>query len=316
MEQSWAGEIDCGNSVAMDLNEYRLRWFDQYMKDMETGAAEDPPIRLFVMGGGDGSRNLAKRLNHGGEWRAETEWPIARTEWTTYYLHGDGSLRDEAPEADDESTSYVFDPDDPVPTIGGCVQDPLGGEKGILNGGGFDQRGRTDLVACRDTARLETRPDVLVFRTPPLAEDVEITGPIKVQLWVSSSARDTDFTAKLIDEYPPSNDYPDGFALNLCDSIVRMRYRNRRRTADLIEPNEVYELTIEPQPSSNRFRAGHRIRLDISSSNYPQFDVNPNTGGPLGFSLGNLQAVNTLHHDASRPSHVVLPVVPAMGEES
>jgi putative CocE/NonD family hydrolase len=311
MEQSWAGETEFGNSVAMDLNEFRLRWFDQYMKGLETGAAEDPPIRLFVMGGGDGSRNLSRRIEHGGGWRDEAEWPIARTDWARFYLHADGSLRPEPPEEDDVSTTYVFDPDDPVPTIGGCVQDPLGGEKGIVNGGGFDQRGRTDLIACKDTARLETRPDVIVFRTAPLEEDVEITGPIKVQLWVSSSAVDTDFSAKLIDEYPSSADYPDGFALNLCDSIVRMRYRNRRRKAELIEPHEVYDLAIEPQPTSNLFRAGHRIRLDISSSNWPQFDVNANTGGPLGVSQGNVRALNTIHHDASRPSHVVLPVVPA-----
>jgi uncharacterized protein len=150
-----------------------------------------------------------------------------------------------------------------------------------------------------------------VFRTPPLVSPVEVTGAARVHLWVSSTAADTDFTAKLIDEHPPSRDYPDGFAMNLTDGIVRMRYRNGRHTAGLLEPGVVYEVQFELSPVSNLFLRGHRIRVDISSSSFPQFDVNPNTGGPLGRPSGSVVARNVVHHDPARPSRVVLPVVKA-----
>jgi hypothetical protein len=247
---------------------------------------------------------------HGGEWRYEQEWPLARTEWTNFYLHGDGALRTTPPTVDGDSTTYTFDPSDPVPTIGGHCMDPLGGERGIIYGGGFDQRGRTDLIMCRDTLPIANRPDVLVFRTEPLLEDIEVTGPITVRLWVSTTGCDTDFSARLIDEYPPNLDYPEGFALNICDSIMRMRYRDGRTIAELVEPGAVYEITVEPLPTSNLFARGHRIRLDISSSSSPQFDVNPNTGGPLGEGHGGIVVRNSVFHDAPRPSHVVLPAIP------
>jgi putative CocE/NonD family hydrolase len=141
-------------------------------------------------------------------------------------------------------------------------------------------------------------------------EDVEITGPITVKLWASSSAVDTDFTAKLIDVYPPNEDYPNGFALNLADSIIRARYRNSWEKAELMTPGEIYEFTIEPQATSNLFKAGHWIRLDISSSNFPHFDVNPNTGEPLGRSRRMVVAHNTIYHDTAHPSHLVLPIIP------
>ena len=157
---------------------------------------------------------------------------------------------------------------------------------------------------------LGSRPDVLVFETEPLEADTEITGPIEVNLWVATTAVDTDFTAKLIDVYPPSSWYPMGYALNLTDSLKRLRYRNGGESPEFVEPGEVVEVTITLYPTSNLFAAGHRIRLDISSSNFPRFDVNPNTGEPIGHERRRLSADNTVHHDAARPSHVVLPLIP------
>ena len=150
----------------------------------------------------------------------------------------------------------------------------------------------------------------MTFRTEPLKDELEVTGEIEVKLWVSSSACDTDFTAKLIDEYPPSDQWPNGFSMNLSDSVVRMRYRGGREKAELIEPGQLYEVIIGPLITSNLFDTGHRIRLDVSSSSSPQFDVNPNTGGPLGVSQGVVIAQNTVHHDRAHPSQIVLPVIP------
>ncbi|MBM3944630.1 MAG: CocE/NonD family hydrolase, partial [SAR202 cluster bacterium] len=201
---------------------------------------------------------------------------------------------------------FPFDPKNPVPTIGGSMSavDP------IMVAGAFDQRGRADFHGCKDTMPLNTRKDVLTFQTEELREDVEATGPIEVRLWVSSSAVDTDFTAKLVDVHPPSADYPDGLALNVTDSIMRARYRNGWERPELMEPGKVYELRFELFPTSLVFRKGHRVRVDISSSNWPRFDVNPNTGGPLGVEQAAVVAQQTVWHDGERPSHVVLPVIP------
>ena len=176
--------------------------------------------------------------------------------------------------------------------------------------GGVDQRAQAGAFGMQDSLPLASRADVLVFSTPPLEQDLEITGPISVKLWISSSARDTDFTTKLIDVYPPSADYPDGYALNLTDSIIRARYRNSWTSPELLMPGEVYPLTIVLYPTSNLFVRGHHIRLDISSSNFPRFDVNPNTGGALGESGSIVVAENTIHHDSAHPSHIILPVIP------
>jgi putative CocE/NonD family hydrolase len=157
---------------------------------------------------------------------------------------------------------------------------------------------------------LAARHDVLVFQTPPLTADLEVTGPIEVALWAASSCVDTDFTAKLIDAHPPNADYPDGYAMNLTDSIVRGRYRDDRTRATPLTPGAIVRFTITLYPTSNRFLRGHRIRLDISSSNFPRFDVNPNTGDALGGHRRTLVAQNTVYHDATRPSHVILPLIP------
>ncbi|HEY8369115.1 MAG TPA: CocE/NonD family hydrolase, partial [Thermodesulfobacteriota bacterium] len=313
--QSYAGDVDFGAEAALDgINDVRLRWFDRWLKGLDSGVDREPPIRLFVMGGGSGRKDAAGRLDHGGRWRFETEWPPAGTRFVPYYLHEGGLLSPEPPPGGVEPSRYTFNPADPVPTIGGNFQNL--GVPGLLEGGGFDQRGRADLSLCTDTLPLAQRRDVLVFRTPPLAEAVEVTGPLTVTLWISSSAVDTDFTAKLVDEYPPNEDYPAGYALNIADSILRVRYRNGFERAELMEPGQVYRITIEPQPTSNRFERGHRIRLDISSSNFPHFDVNPNTGEPPGRERRIVVAHQAVYHDAARPSHILLPIVPARKEDS
>jgi putative CocE/NonD family hydrolase len=146
--------------------------------------------------------------------------------------------------------------------------------------------------------------------TPPLKEDVEITGPIDVKLWASSSAVDTDFTAKLIDVHPRSPDFPGGIDMNLEDGVIRARFRNSLEKQELMIPGTVYQFTIQLYPTSNLFKAGHRIRLDISSSNFPRFDINPNSGEPLNDHRRMVTATNTIYHDAAHPSHVILPIIP------
>jgi putative CocE/NonD family hydrolase len=176
--------------------------------------------------------------------------------------------------------------------------------------GAADQRCRLDFWLCSDTKPLSARNDVLVFQTPPLTSDIEVTGRLIVKLWASSNARDTDFTAKLVDVYPPNSDFPAGVDLNIADSIVRARYRNGFGKAELLESNQPYEFTIEMYPTSLVFQRGHRIRLDISSSNFPRFDVNPNTGEPLNDNRRSQIARNTIYLDSKHPSQIILPVIP------
>lgn len=308
MGESTAGEIELGPAAARNLNDFRLRWFDYWLKGVDTGVESEPPIEYFVMGGGDGRRLRDGRMRHGGRWRRTAAWPPAGTSVTTLYLHEGGALEADPPTEPASSSTYAFDPRDPVPTIGGAVQPPLGEERTIMYAGGYDQRGRPELPLCQDALPLAARHDVLVFRTPPLANDLEVTGPLTCRLWVRSSARDTDFTAKLVDEYPPSEDHPSGFALNLCDTIVRMRYRNKRTTAELIAPGEIYEIRLELPQTSNVFSAGHAIRLDISSSNAPRFDVNDNIGAELAGGIGPVIARNTVYHERDRASNLALSV--------
>jgi len=328
-ELSCAGDVEFGRTAAVEsFRELHLRWFDRWLKGVDSGIEDDPPLRVFVMGGGSGERTPAGRLLHGGRWRDEHEWPLARAHPTTYYLHADGALSDTPPEAAESHTAYRYDPANPVPSIGGNVSSlrdrcPLpagvavpdvvpGSGPDIMLAGGYDQHEGPAFFGCEPPhLPLGSRPDVLVFQTAPLEHDVEVTGPISVKLWVSSTAVDTDFTAKLIDVYPPSQSYPSGYSLNLTDSIMRLRYRNGPDRAEFLEPGRVAEVTITLYPASNLFVKGHRIRLDISSSNFPRFDVNPNTGEPIGRDRQRRTADNTVHHDRERPSHVVLPIIPA-----
>ncbi|MBI2935395.1 MAG: CocE/NonD family hydrolase [Chloroflexi bacterium] len=309
MLQSAQGEVDFGvDSILDNIDDLRLKWFDHFLKGMRTDVLEGPPIRLFIMGGGNGLRNLMGNMNHGGYWRGETDWPLPGTRLTNYYLHPGGVLTPEKPGPNVSPSRYTFDPRNPVPSIGGNMHTQL---PGLKYGGAFDQRGNPDaLFVCKDTLPLAARPDVLAFQTPPLVEDLEVTGFIKVHLWASSSAPDTDFTAKLIDVYPPNEDYPQGFAMNLCNGILRARYRNNPERGELMRPGHAYKFTISLQTTANVFKKGHRIRLDISSSNFPQYDVNPNTGAPL-WSSGETQiAHQSICHDREHPSHIVLPVIP------
>jgi putative CocE/NonD family hydrolase len=262
------------------------------------------------MGGGSGRRDAEGRLDHGGRWRAERDWPPPDALDTPHYPHGDGRLSLEPPPADAPPLTYAFDPAHPVPTIGGTVTSG----RPVMVGGAFDQREGPRFFGSREPYRpLAARPDVLVFQTEPLTADVEITGPIQARLHIACDRTDTDFTLKLIDVYPPSADYPDGFAMNLTDGIARARYRKSWEHPEPLAPGEPDEVVIDAFPTSNLFKAGHRIRIDISSSNFPHFDVNPNTGGPEGAGGAGLIARNTLFVDAARPSRVILPIIPPRG---
>ncbi len=305
--RSYAGDVDFGPEAAIpDFSfDFQVRWFDRLLKGEEISGAQETPVRLFVMGTGDGSRDEQGRLRHGGYWMDADAWPLPEARATTYHLHADGSLRTSAPAESGSSTTFTFDPAHPVPTLGGNVS-------ARVKDGAYDQRERHDFVGSRPPyLPLKARDDVLVFQTEPLEEDVTVVGPITVTLFVASTAVDTDFTVKLVDVYPPSEDFPSGFDMNLTDTVVRMSYRNGRTTREPITPGEVYEVTLEPFPTANVFKAGHRIRVDVSSSNFPRWDVNPNTGEPLARSRREVTADNTVYHDATRPSKIVLPVLPA-----
>lgn len=304
-----SGDVAFGSHAVLGYNTLHTRWYNAVLKGEDDGILSEPPVKIFVMGGGTGRKRLDGRLDHGGRWRFENEWPLARAVNTPFYLHPDGRLSTDLPEVTSDnpqaSTVYAFDPKRPVPTVGGCIS----AADEIMPPGGYDQRAQPGMGGAENDLPLAYRPDVLVFQTDVLQRDVEVTGPITVNLFVSSDCPDTDFTAKLIDVYPPNPDYPLGYALNIQDGIQRMRYRVDRRKAVFIEPGKVYEVTITLYPTSNLFVAGHRIRLDISSSNFPRFDVNPNTGDPLGTHRRHRVAHNTVWHARDRASHVVLPVV-------
>jgi len=300
------GQVDFGPAAAINGLEFRLRWFDRWLKNAQNGVDSDAPVKIFVMGGGSEARTASGRHLHGGAWRDEKEWPLARTQFTPYYLRAGGRLTPEKPAELSGQAAYDFDPRNPVPTIGGNISSGTG----IMLQGAWDQKCGDHVWNCKDSLPLSARRDVLVFMTPPLAEDLEVTGPIDVKLWASSSALDTDFTAKLIDVHPPSPDFPAGIDMCLEDGILRARFRNSLEKPELMKPGAVYEFTIQLYPTSNLFKVGHRIRLDISSSNFPRFDVNPNTGEPLNAHRRLLTATNTVYYDRAHPSQVLLPVIP------
>lgn len=305
------GQVDFGPDAAIaDELAWRLEWYDHWLKGIDNSVGKASPfatkVRIFVMGTGDGHKTDKGLLAHGGSWREEHEWPLARTRSTPYYLGQDGRLSTDKPVVAKASTSFTFDPAHPVPTIGGNVSS----NDGIMLQGAWDQRGGPHIWNFTQPLPLSSRNDVVVFQTAPLAEDTEVTGEITVKLWASSSALDTDFTAKLVDVYPPSADWPGGFDLNIGDGIVRARFHESEAEEKLLEPGKVYPFTIHLYPTSNVFKKGHRLRVDISSSNFPRFDVNPNTGEPLNDNRRVQTAVNTLFHDRDHPSHILLPVIP------
>ncbi len=312
-EQTYAGDVEFGpeatfeHNVAPSYLELKLRWFDRFLKATPNGADRDPVVRIFVMGGGSGRRTPQGRLDHGGRWRTERTWPLERARATAFYLHADGTLAERTPRRGSPPRVYRYDPSHPVPTIGGTVTSGLP----IMVGGGFDQREAPAFFGSRAPfPALAARPDVLAFQTPPLETDVEVTGAVEARLWISSDCPDTDFTMKLLDVYPASEDYPDGYALNLTDGILRCRYRDSWEHPRLMTPGHVYQIVIAAFPTSNLFKAGHRIRVDISSSNFPHFDFNPNTGEAEGKAQHARIATNRVFVDRARPSHVRLPVIP------
>jgi len=304
-QRSFAGEAQFTPDAALDFAPFYRRWFDHWLKGVDTGIDRDRPVRIYVMGGGDAHKTPEGRVFVGGHWRDENEWPLARTRFTAFYLHAGGLLSRERPSREPPVT-YLFDPRNPVPTLGGNNSS----QGKLMAQGAVDQRGRTDFWLTQDTRPLSSRNDVLVYQTPPLAADQEVTGPLVARLWASSTCRDTDFTVKLVDVYPPSRDYPAGIDLNIADGIVRARFRNNLDHEELLDPGKPYEFTIEMYPTSLVFQHGHRIRLDVSSSNFPRFDFNPNTGEPMNDNRRWQVAENTLYSDADHPSELILPIIP------
>jgi uncharacterized protein len=334
-DASWTLDVDFGATSVWGVQRYfeeQLEFFNRWLPNDATGQPEDEtPIRIFVMGGGSGRKTDLGKLDHGGAWRDEHEWPLARAVPTTLHLHGDGSLREEPPAADTPPRQFTYDPDDPVPTIGGlycAVGEMPSGDadiepawarllnpalmlRNIMTPGPADQKESAEFFTAREPyQRLADRDDVLVYQTDPLPEAVEVTGRVEVELWIASSAPDTDFTAKLVDVYPPNEDYPEGYDLLLNDTIVRCRYREGFDREVLMEPGTPYRVTLVLPPTSNLFATGHRIRIDVSSSNFPRLERNPNTGEPIGRHTRHELAEQTVFADAERPSRVTLPVIP------
>ncbi len=302
------GDVDFGpdapiDAWAGDWRLYRLRFFDHVVKG---AALDEPAVRVFVMGGGSGKRTQSGHLDHGGRWIEAADWPVPGTEFVPYHLHGDGRLDPAMPVADTAPLSYDFDPRRPVPTIGGAMSSL----EPVARAGAWDQVEGPAFFGCAPPyLPLASRPDVLVFQTAPLRRPLQVVGPVEAELFVATDGPDTDFTAKLIDVHPPSADYPRGYAMLLTDGILRLRYAEDPAAPRLRRPGEVVRARITLFPTANLFLPGHRLRLDISSSNFPKFDVNPNTGEPEGQARRARNAVNTVFVDAGRPSRVVLPVL-------
>ena len=279
------GDVEFGEAVRIDLRGEHTRWFDYWLKGIENGVADEPPVNVFVMGA--------------NQWRQAGDWPIPGTGYTPYYLHsegkanssfGDGVLDTSAP-GSEPPDRFVYDPEHPVMTVGGstcCTEEVTPVSMGP-----------------RDQQSVEWRPDVLVYTTPPLEEDIEVVGPVKMALYAASTARDTDFTAKLVDVHP------NGTAINVAQGIIRARSRDSWEEPTPLEPGRTYEYTIDLWSTANRFLKGHRIRVEVSSSNFPQFDRNPNTGNPFGLDAETQKATQTIFHDRELPSHIVLPIAPA-----
>jgi putative CocE/NonD family hydrolase len=276
------GDVDFGPDAAFDENAITLDWYDYLFLGKQNEFSGNKPVRIFVMGE--------------NEWRDEEAWPLARAKQTSYFLHsggkansatGDGSLSVRNPNRE-AADNYVYDPANPVPTVGG----PLCCDPAHLPGGPRNQK------------EVEARSDVLVYSTPPLEQDTEVTGPITLDLFANSSAVDTDFTAKLVDVWP------NGFAQNLTEGILRARYRESTSAATPLEPGKVYEFQIDVWSTSNVFLKGHKIRLEVSSSNFPRFDRNLNTGKSAADSGTFVKATNTILHDSAHPSALILPIVP------
>lgn len=334
-DATYTHDVDFGEDSAWGVQRYfseQLRFFDRWLRDAnETTISQPPPVSIFVMGGGSGRRTANGKLDHGGRWRYDERWPLSDVVDSEYFFHGDGGLRVEPPVGDQPPLRYTYDPSHPVPTVGGNYaamgELPSGGDglepawtrflspvlrlRNVLTPGPMDQRESPEIFASQEPyPRLADRDDVVVFQTEPLSRPIELVGRVTVNLWVSSSAVDTDFTAKLVDVYPPNDDYPDGYDLLLTDSIIRTRYRNGFDREVFMQPGEVVAVSIVLPPTANVFATGHRLRVDISSSNFPRLDRNPNTGEPIGRHTREVVANQAIHVDGRFSSHVVLPVIP------
>jgi putative CocE/NonD family hydrolase len=270
--RSVCGDGDFGPSAAVDMQALALDWFDHWMKDDPFDVAPAEPVRLFRMEG------------RGGQWRTASSWPPAGVRPSKYYIQAGGFLSPQRP-GDAAPSSFVYDPENPVPTAGGRYQG-----------------------CVQNQAPLDARADILRFSTAPLAAPVEVTGKVRARLWISSDAVDTDFTAKLIDVHP------DGYAMILTDGVIRTRYRSGHEKSVPMKPGTIYEVAIDLGSTSNLFARGHRIRLDVSSSNFPRIEPNPNTGEPAGRWTRRIKARNTVYHDSKRGSYVELPVQGAADE--
>ncbi len=281
-------EMDYGmhaSGEAVNLTGLQLRWLERWVKEIPNGIDQEPPVRIFVMG-----------IN---QWRDEADWPLPDTRYTPYYLHsnghantlsGDGTLSP-LPPNDEPADTFIYDPLNPVPSIGGANLMPFASS-----------------IGPRDQQQVETREDVLIFSTPVLPQNIEVTGPITAHLYVSSSAPDTDITCKLVDVHP------DGRAILLTDGILRLRYRYSFTASTLLQPDEIVPIAIDLWSTSNVFLAGHRLRIEVSSSCFPKFARNSNTGGNVATeSREQYQvAVNRVYHDADHPSHILLPIIERM----
>jgi putative CocE/NonD family hydrolase len=273
------GRLDIGEPLAAARNDILELFYDCWLKGKENGFAQSAPVRIYVMG-----ENC---------WRMENEWPLARTQYTRYYLHGpgeapsgnDGGRLDTDPPGDEPPSVFVYDPATPV---GATV--------------GRDLWSRSKNLESRRS--IERRPDVLVFTASELADDMEITGPISMTLHAATTAADSDFTAALVDLFP------GGYAHLVQEGIVRGRYRSGSPVASPIESGRVYEFTIDLWATSYVVKAGHRLRVEISSSNFDRYDRNLNTGEEIGAGVKMVRATQTVHHDTRHPSHITLPVIP------
>lgn len=269
------GEVDFGADSLINEEALMLEWFDHYLKDKPLRPRD--PVMIFVMGQ--------------NQWRAEKEWPLARTQYTPWYLHADGSLSANAPESESSSRDYIYDPGDPAPTLGGNIM-------------------RQELRGAFDQSPLDSREDILRFVSDAFDEPMEITGPIRVRLFASTDGTDTDFMAKL------NVVKSDGKAYNLVDGVIRARYRQGFDSPQLIEPNRVYEYDIDLWATSYRLATGDRLRVDITSSNYPRLNRNPNTGAEFAKTAEMRKATQSIFMDSDHPSRIVLPVIPIFSAES
>lgn len=303
-----SGDVEFSDQAAFDGHlaenwlQCRLDWFETHLKSASTPSEHQ--VSFFVMGGGDGLKSASGKMQHGGEWLHTSAYPLPQSQRQTWYLQDDFSLKTET--AAPGYHAFQSNPDHPVPTIGGAITSG----KPVFVGGAFDQRELPGFFGSQENHMpLSARHDVLVYQTEALPEDVILAGEVKIILYIESDAPDCDFTAKLIDVYPPNSDYPQGYAMNITDGIMRCRYRHAWHQPELLEQGKIYEITIRPFESCNRFKKGHRLRLDIAGSNFPHFDCNPNSGEPEGFANLKRIANNKVHHGGVYASRLEMQIL-------